>query len=119
MGATLGPSLVAGFVALVVAVGTNVAGYFVQRSKLRHELRTEFMAERAIVQLLENAHWTQRSFAILRSHIGGFDDDELRKLLVRSGALRFVSTDGTEWWGLRSRNMHLLNKPVSPGPAVD
>jgi hypothetical protein len=100
--------VVAGLVALVVAVITTVAGFYVQRDKLRQELRTEFMAEQAIVQLLNHSTWNLRSFQTISRHVGGFEDDELRRLLVRSGALRFTGKDGSEVWGLRERNKHLL-----------
>jgi hypothetical protein len=108
LNSTLVPAVVAGLVALVVAVITTVAGFYVQRDKLRQELRTEFMAEQAIVQLLNHSTWNLRSFQTIRRHVGGFEDDELRRLLVRSGALRFTGKDGSEVWGLRERNKHLL-----------
>ena len=39
----------------------------------------------------------------LRNHLGGFADDELRKILVRAGAIRVYREDGSEWWRLLSR----------------
>jgi len=75
-----------------------------QEERLRVELRTEYMAEAAIAQMLWKAE-PLRSFARIKERIGGFDDDELRRLLVRAGALRFTSNDGKpELWGLRDRN---------------
>ena len=75
-----------------------------QEERLRVELRTEYMAEAAIAQMLWKAE-PLRSFARIKDRIGGFDYDELRRLLVRAGALRFTSNDGkTELWGLRDRN---------------
>ena len=42
---------------------------------------------------------------LIRAAGGGqvFTDDELRKILVRAGAVRIVRDDGTEWWRLLSR----------------
>jgi hypothetical protein len=40
---------------------------------------------------------------MIRHHIGGFEANELRKLLVRAGAVRFMAADGTELWALASR----------------
>jgi hypothetical protein len=76
-----------------------------QEQRLRAELRTEYMAEAAISQLLWKAE-PLRSFDRIKARVGGFGDDELRRLLVRAGALRYTSTDGknTEFWGLRDRN---------------
>lgn len=91
-------------VALVVATVTTVGGFRLQRDKLRLELRTQFMAEEAIRQLLLDPRWKLRSFELIRRRVGGFDDDSLRQLLVRAGALRFQAEDGEELWGLRERN---------------
>lgn len=75
-------------------------------SRLQSDLRTEFMAEEALRQLLQTKNWRKRSFEQLSNHMGGFEPDELRQLLVRSGAVRFVvSADPkNEMWGLRERN---------------
>jgi len=95
-------------VALVVAALTAVAGFRLQSDRLRLELRTQFMAEEAIRQLLLDPRWKLRSFELIKRRIGGFDDDSLRQLLVRAGALRFQANDGDELWGLRERNADQL-----------
>ena len=46
---------------------------------------------------------TIRSFVTLKNYLGGFEDDELRKILVRAGAIRTFRDDGSEWWRLLSR----------------
>ena len=75
-----------------------------QESRLRTELRTEFMAEAAIHEMLRVAE-PLRSFDRIKARVGGFDDEELRRLLVRSGALRYKNPHtGAELWGLRDRN---------------
>ncbi len=73
-------------------------------------MRTEFMAEQAAKSLLENDNWRKRSFVEIKKRLGGFEDDELRKILVRSGAVRFeVKDEGkTELWGLISKNQKEL-----------
>lgn len=108
MGPTVGPAVIAGLVSLAVAAITSGATFYVQREKLRQELRTEFMAEQAIVQLLSHPSWNLRKFETIRRHVGGFEADELRRLLVRAGALRFEGDDGSEIWGLRARNVRRL-----------
>jgi len=85
------------------------ASFLTQEARLRTELRTEFMAEEAIRALLDHRDWTQRSFAEIRRQVRGFPDDELRQLLVRSGAVAFDrKRDGEEMWGLRERNRDAL-----------
>jgi hypothetical protein len=97
-------------VALAVALLTSLGTFWLQRERLRTELRTQFMAEAAIVQLLEDTRW-RRSFAAIQHRIDGFGDDELRQLLVRAGAVRFRNEAGEELWGLRRRNIKDVDWP--------
>lgn len=62
------------------------------------------MAESTVKHFLSHKSYTDRSFEALRKHLGGFDDDELRKILVRAGAIRtYRKEDDSEWWRLLSR----------------
>lgn len=89
--------------ALTAAV-TGLITFAVQERRLRTELRTEFMAEQAAKILLETDRWKKRSFAEIKKRLAGFGDDDLRKILVRAGAVSFEANDGGELWGLISRN---------------
>lgn len=94
-------------------LGTIVGGlvtYFTQKAQLRNEIlkireenRTEFQAEQTVMHFLSHKNYTDRSFDTLKKHLGGFEDDELRKILVRAGAIRTYRDDGSEWWRLLSR----------------
>ena len=75
-----------------------------QETRLRAEFGTQFMAEQAVRALLEYEGFRKRTFAAIKERLGGFHEDELRQLLVRSGAVRFTGQGGTELWGLASRN---------------
>jgi len=80
-----------------------------QETRLRTELRTEFMAEEAIRGLLTHERWTLRSFEEIKRRLRSFDDDELRRLLVRAGAVAFGRQEtGEELRGLRERNFGRL-----------
>ena len=105
----MGEAVIAGVVALIVAAVTSAGGFYLQRERLRQELRTQFMAEQAIVALLQHPDWKLRSFRRISRKVSGFGENELRQLLVRSGALRFESAEGTEFWGLRERNADKLH----------
>lgn len=70
---------------------------------LREQHKTEFMAEDTARHFLSHKGFTDRSFETLKMHLGGFEDDELRKILVRAGAMRVYRDDGSEWWRLLSR----------------
>lgn len=76
----------------------------------REQHRTEFMAEETARALLSHKAFTDRSFETLQRHLGGFGDDELRKILVRAGAMRIYRDDGSEWWRLVSRMDEFIEK---------
>lgn len=94
--------------AAITALITGLVAFAIQERRLKTELRTEFMAEQAAKSLLETDKWEKRSFDEIKKRLGGFDDNELRKILVRSGAVKFESSNGKELWGLLSRNKEEL-----------
>lgn len=106
--------------ALFTLAGTIIGGlisYLLQRQRFNHELkikqqehRTEFMAESTVKHFLNHKTFTDRSFETIKKHLGGFDDDELRKILVRAGAIRTFRDDGSEWWRLLSRMDEFIEK---------
>lgn len=95
----VGAELIAEGVEIVVSLAIGVLTFFVAERRLRAELRLEDNTEQAI-QTLMSRGWALRSFDVIRHHIRGFDDDELRRLLVRSGAVAFSDPDVKELWGL-------------------
>jgi len=106
MDATLSPA----FLALLGVLLGGCISFFLNRQLLNHQLRalreqhkTEYMAEETARHFLSHKSFTDRSFATLQKHLGGFGDDELRKILVRAGAIRTYREDGSEWWRLLSR----------------
>ena len=101
-------AIVAGVVALITAFITAVVTIGVAERKLRRDFRLEFAAEHVAHQLMMDDQWSLRSFAVIKQHLGGFEDDDLRRILVRAGAIRFTSRSGKELWGLLERNRHLL-----------
>ena len=97
---------------LLVSVVSGAVGgygsYRVQERKLQKEYQLQDSAERVANSLLSDAKWRLRSFKVIRHYLGGFEDDELRKVLVRAGAIRFKSKSGEELWGLIERNKDRL-----------
>jgi hypothetical protein len=63
----------------------------------------DYNAVKVLRNLLKHEKLPYRSFGMLRHYIGGYSDDELRKLLVRAGAIRSMSNDGREVWALWTR----------------
>lgn len=96
------------FVSIITALITGLVTFAIQERRLKWELRTEFMAEQAAKALLEHEKWRQRSFDEIKKRLGGFEDDDLRKILVRAGAVKFEGEDGKELWGLISKNKDKL-----------
>ena len=95
-------------VALVTSVVTTFATIYLGEKKLRRDYQLEFCAERIAQKLFLHKKWVLRSFDVIKHHLGGFGDDELRQILVRAGGIRFESESGTELWGLLTRNRHRL-----------
>jgi carbamate kinase len=98
------------FSALLGALVGGGISYLLNRQQFANQLqlareqhRTEFMAEETARVFLSHKSFTDRSFDTLRKHLGGFEDNELRKILVRAGAMRVYRDDGSEWWRLVAR----------------
>lgn len=106
--------------AIFTLLGTMVGGlisYFLQKQRFSQELKlkqeeykTEYMAESTAKHFLSHRSFTDRSFETLKKNLGGFEDEELRKILVRAGAIRSYRKDGTEWWRLLSRMEEYIEK---------
>lgn len=112
-------AVIAGLVALVTSVLTALITILIAQSqlrqqaaqseeKLRREFKLDYAAETVAHELLQDAEWRLRSFDVIEHHLAGFTDDELRKVLVRAGAVCFRSKAGKELWGLLSRNRDRL-----------
>jgi len=100
--------IVSALTAIITAVITGLVTFALQERKLKWELRTEFMAEQAAKALLEHDDWNMRSLEEIKKRLGGVDDSELRKILVRAGAVKFESNDGKELGGLIYKNKDKL-----------
>ncbi len=79
----------------------------------RERVVADYNAVRVIRNLLKHNDLPYRSFAVLRHYIGGYTEDELRKLLVRAGAIRAVSNDNREVWALWERIVKYHNTKTS------
>ncbi|CAN5858587.1 hypothetical protein BH11PSE12_BH11PSE12_33660 [soil metagenome] len=105
---------------LFALLGTLVGGlitFAVNRQQFKHQIaalqqqyKTECMAEETARHFLSHKSYTDRSFDVLQKHLGGFEEDELRKILVRAGAVREYREDASEWWYLLSRMPERIEK---------
>lgn len=71
-------------------------------------LQSEFAPEGVAHAMLMDRKCRYRTFRVLKYHLSGFTDDELRKILVRAGGIR-LTAGGQEVWGLLSRNREYLS----------
>lgn len=106
-------TLVSSLIGVIVGGGIS---YLLQRNQLRHayklkveELKTEYMAEQTAKYYLSHQGYTDRKFETIKKGLGGFEDDELRKILVRAGAIRSFRAD-EEWWTLLERLPEKIEK---------
>jgi hypothetical protein len=81
-------ALIAGIVSVSVAVIANGLSFWI----FRHQTGTERNAVRTARLLLNQREHAVRTFELLKRRIGGFNDDELRKILVRAGAIRMYGS---------------------------
>lgn len=99
---------ISGVIALIVAIFTSLLTNYATRQKLLRDYKLDFAAETVARQLLKDKEWRLRSFSVIKHHLGGFEDDALRQVLVKAGAIRFTSKKGVELWGLLDRNSERL-----------
>src|SRR5688500_2672163 len=86
---TMDAALWSTFSALLGALVGGGISFLLNRQQFRNQLRVlqeqhkvEYMAEETARHFLQHKSFTDRSFDTLRNHLGGFADDELRKILV-------------------------------------
>lgn len=94
----------------LVTFAVNRQQFRHQMEALRQQNKTDFMAEETARHFLNHKGYTDRSFDVLEKHLGGFAPDDLRKILVRAGAVREFRDDGSEWWYLLSREAERIEK---------
>ncbi len=113
------PALIAAIVSLLVSVVGAWAVVTAAEGRLRQEFQLQSASESVARRLMQAPQSKLRSFAVIKYHLGGFkDDDELRQILLRAGAVRFeVANDPVEYWGLLERVADCLGeKPVPVDP---
>ena len=100
---TVAASIITAIVAALVTV-------LLSERKKRREYKLQFQTQAVARTLLKNRRWRLRTFKTLKHHMAGFEDDELRKLLIQAGAIRFEDEAGVEVWGLVKRNQDRIDQ---------
>ena len=97
-----------------IVVGIVFKGLFdIIKLKMSHDhekenYRSQNLAKENIkeilLDMLNHRKYTDRTFDTLKNRIGGYSDDDIRKLLMEVGAQKVNrSTDGKEMWYLTER----------------
>lgn len=111
-------SLAAWAAAIGVVVGTILAGFInwlLEKQKYSNQLKLlvrENVGKEAVKQMLQDMlnhrNHIDRSFVALKGPIGGYSDDEIRKLLHEIEAKKVNRKDGSEWWYLLERQQERI-----------
>lgn len=106
---------------LLIAIVGPIIGYLASERRLRSEIKSaenrlqrdyqlELAAETVVRKLLSIDKWKLRTFDELKRRLHGLDEDEIRKILIRAGAVCFQGKGSEELWGLVDRNHDQLVK---------
>ena len=101
-------AIIASVVSLSITLIMVLVAIILTNRNVRHNFKLEFAAEGVAREMLMDRNWPYCSFRVLKYHLSGFTDDELRKILVRAGGIR-LTAGGQEVWGLLSRNREYLS----------
>jgi hypothetical protein len=104
-----------------IIIGSSLTGVYsliLQRRQFNQELmyrnadnQSENAIKSILLDMLNHKSYTDRSFYALRERVGGYTDDELRKILHGIGARKTTRKDGTgEWWYLQERNHERIDR---------
>ena len=98
------------FITFIPVIISAIVTYLLNLHEIK-KYKAESMAERSARHFLRHKGYTDRRFETIKKHLGGWDNepDELRKILVKAGAVR-VFKDDEEWWYLLSRGDERLQK---------
>ncbi|WP_426701489.1 hypothetical protein ACPPVV_00285 [Rhodanobacter sp. Col0626] len=122
----MAPEITAGLFGILGVLIGGLVTWWLQKDRASTDFRialeaikTEHMAEITAKHFLSNQKYTDRSFELLSKRLGGFEENELRKILVRAGAIRYSRKDGTEFWRLLSREPEAIAKARAKSESSD
>ena len=101
-------AIIAGVVSLSISLIIVLVAIILTIKKVHHNFNLELAVEGVAREILIDRNWPYRTFRVLKYHLNGFTDDELRKILVRAGGIRLTAGE-QEVWGLLSRNREYLS----------
>ena len=100
-------ALMAGITSVVVTLITTS----LSEAHFKETRKLDYTVEKLIVKFLKSSRYKVRKFETIKTLLGGFEDNELRKILVRSGAVRKYIKE-IEHWGLYEKNKNSTDDGV-------
>ena len=96
---------------------TGLINFLLQKSQFKHNKEMFYLENKSrenvkeiIKDLLNHRSHTDRSFDAIRKRIGGYDEDEIRKMLHEVGAKPTTRKGSSvEWWYLMERAQERIN----------
>ena len=110
-------AIIAGVVSLNISLIIALVATILTNRKVRQNFKLEFAAEGVAREMLMDRKRPYRTFRVLKYHLGGFTDDELRKILVRAGSIR-LTAGGQEVWGLSRNHEYLSVEAINEAPTT-
>jgi len=105
-------ALITGLVSYVAAERRIRTEVQQSETRLRRDYQLQFAAESVVRRLLQVEQWRLRSFGEIKRRLESLDDSEVRKTLIRAGAVCFRDGNDQEMWGLIERNEDRLAKEL-------
>lgn len=96
-------------IAIATIPAILTAGFAYLRNRIEVlKYKADSMAERTARHFMNHKGYTDRKFVTIKKYLGGWDndEDELRKILVRAGAVRIYrkeENEEVEYWTLLKR----------------
>jgi hypothetical protein len=102
---------------IVGILGTGLFKLLLQSKQFEHDKEMFQFSNRGseavkniLIEMLNHRNHVDRAFSALRAPIGGYSDDEIRKLLIEVGAKKVYREDDSEWWYLLERQDEHISK---------
>jgi len=93
-------AILSGIITYVIQERSLRRQFEIEKQKLEQQFKLEIKTDIALTKFLNHVKFKRRSFKFMSQKLGGFDDDELRRMLVRNGAVRSYGKNNEEWWEL-------------------
>ncbi len=97
-------AIFAGWISYIASERKTAKEIGLSEKRLRRDYQLEFSTEAVVKQLLSIDRWKLRTFDEIKRRLKGLEENEIRKALIRAGAVCFRSDDDEEMWGLIERN---------------